>query len=162
VVVYAGVPLAVPVLVHRQRRAAESRPAADPRLRPVRVLSAVLGALLLIGAVALYAAPVRLGAHWPWLLTPLLGRVVAAWYALFGTMLLSCAAGMRHASEALIPYATLAAWCVLLLALPLLHPADVVTDGTAFALWVAGMVALLALSGFALSRALPAARAARL
>jgi hypothetical protein len=161
-VVYAAVPLAVPVLVYRQRRAAESRPAADPRLRLVRVLSAVLGAVLLIGAVALYAAPVRLGAHWPWLLTPLLARVVAAWYALFGTMLLSCAAGMRHASEALIPYATLASWCVLLLALPLLHPADVVTDGTAFALWAALMVALLALSGFALSRALPAARAARL
>jgi hypothetical protein len=161
-IVYAAVPLAVPVLVYRQRHAAESRPAADPRLRLVRVLSAVLGGVLLIGAVALYAAPVRLGAHWPWVLTPLLGRVVAAWYALFGTMLLSCAAGMRHASEALIPYATLASWCVLLLALPLLHPADVVTDGTAFVLWAALMVALLALSGFALSRALPAARAARL
>jgi hypothetical protein len=162
VIVYAGVPLAVPFLVHRQRRAAESRPAADRSLRPVRVLSAILGALLLIGAIALYAAPVALGRHWPWLLTPLLGRVVAAWYALFGTMLLSCAVGMRHASEALIPYATLAAWCVLLLALPLLHPADVATGGTAFALWTALMVVLLALSGLALSRALPAARTVRL
>jgi hypothetical protein len=162
VVVYAGVPLAVPVLVLRQRRAAESRPAADPSLRAVRILSAVLGALVLIGAVALYAAPASLGQHWPWLLTPLLGRVVAAWYALFGTMLLSCAVGLRHPSEALIPYATLAAWCVLLLALPLLHPADVATGGTAFALWAALMAVLLGLSGFALSRALPAARAARL
>ncbi len=162
VFVYAAVPLAVPVLVYRQSRAAESRPAADRGLRAVRVLSAVLGALVLAGAVALYAAPVALGKHWPWLLTPLLGRVVAAWYALFGTMLLSCAAGLRHASEALIPYATLAAWCVLLLALPLLHPADVATGDTAFALWVALMVALLALSGFALSRALPAAQRSRL
>ena len=162
VVVYAGVPLAVPVLVYRQRRAAESRPAADPRLRGVRVLSAILGALLLAGAVALYAAPVALGKHWPWPLTPLLGRVVAAWYALFGAMLVSCAIGLRHASEALIPYATLAAWCVLLLALPLLHPADVDTGGTAFALWTALMVVLLALSAFALTRALPAAQRSRL
>ena len=66
--------------------------------------------------------------------------------------------GLRHASEALIPYATLAAWCVLLLALPLLHPADVATSGTAFTWWTAGMVVLLAPSGFALSRALPAAQ----
>jgi hypothetical protein len=162
VVVYAGVPLAVPVLVYRQSRAAEPRPAADRGLRAVRVLSAILGALLLAGGVALYAAPVALGKHWPWLLTPLLGRVVAAWYALFGTMLVSCAIGLRHASEALIPYATLAAWCVLLLALPVLHPDDVATGGTSFTLWIALMVALLGLSAFALSRALPAAQRSRL
>jgi hypothetical protein len=162
VVVYAGVPLAVPVLVYRQRRTAESRPAADPRLRGIRIASAIAGALLLIGAVALYAAPVGVGKHWPWLLTPLLGRVVAAWYALFGTMLVSCAIGLRHGSEALIPYATLAAWCVLLLALPLLHRGDVATGGTAFALWLAMMLVLLALSIFALTRALPAAQRSRL
>jgi hypothetical protein len=77
-------------------------------------------------------------------------------------MLLSCAAGLRHASEAVIPYATLAAWCVLLLALPLQHGADVHTGATAFWLWTAGMVVLLALAAHALSRALPAARHSRL
>jgi hypothetical protein len=162
VVVYAGVPFAVPVLVYRQHRAAAPRPAADPALRTTRVLSAVIGVLLVAGAIALYAAPVALGRHWPWPLTPLLGRVVAAWYGLFGTMLLSCAAGLRHASEAVIPYATLAAWCVLLLALPLQHGADVHTGATAFWLWTAGMVVLLALAAHALSRALPAARHSRL
>jgi hypothetical protein len=162
VIVYAGVPLAVPILVYRQRRAAESRPAADPTLRTTKLLSAVIGALLLAGAIALYAAPVAVGKHWPWLLTPLLGRVVAAWYALFGTMLVSCAIGLRHASEAVLPYVTLAAWCVLLLALPLLHPGDVDTGTTAFWLWTAGMVVLLALAAHALSRALPAARRSRL
>jgi hypothetical protein len=160
--VYAGVPFAVPVLVHRQRRTAESRPAADPKLRSIRILSAVIGGVLAVGAIALYAAPAELGKHWPWMLTPLLGRVVASWYALFATMLISCAVGLRHASEALIPYATLAAWSVLLLALPLLHPADVARSGSAFWIWTAGMVVLLALAGFALSRALPAARRSRL
>jgi hypothetical protein len=162
VVVYAGVPLAVPILVYRQRRAAEPRPAADPALRTTKILSAAIGAILLIGAVALYAAPVSVGQRWPWLLTPLLGRVFAAWYALFGTMLLSCAVGLRHASEAVIPYATLAAWCLLLLALPLQHGADVDTGTTAFWIWTAGMVVLLALALHALSRALPAARRSRL
>jgi hypothetical protein len=162
VVVYAGVPLAVPILVYRQRRAAESRPAADPALRVTKLLSAVIGVLVIAGSVALYVAPVAVGRHWPWLLTPLLGRVVAAWYALFGTMLVSCAVGLRHASEAVLPYVTLAAWCLLLLALPLLHPADVHTGTTAFWLWTAGMVVLLALALHALSRALPAARRSRL
>jgi hypothetical protein len=160
--VYAGVPFAVPVLVYRQRRTAESRPAADPRLRPVRVISAAIGAVMLAGSLALYLAPADLGQHWPWMLTPLLGRVVAAWYALFGTMLVSCAVGLRHASEAFIPYATLACWSVLLLALPWLHPDDVTRSGSAFWIWIAGMLVLLALSALALSRAVPAVRRSRL
>jgi hypothetical protein len=161
-IVYAGVPFAVPVLVYRQRRTAESRPAADPRLRLVRVLSAVIGAIVLAGSLALFLAPAKLGQHWPWMLTPLLGRVVAGWYALFGTMLVSCAIGLRHASEAFIPYATLACWCLLLLVLPWLHPDDVAHSGSAFWIWIAGMLVLLALSALALSRAVPAVRRARL
>jgi hypothetical protein len=112
--------------------------------------------VLLAGAVALYAAPVDVGKHWPWPLTPLLGRAVAAWYALFGTMLVTCALRLRRASEAVIPYATMAAWCVLLLALPLLH--DVSRSGADFTLWLIGMLALLALAAFALARSLPAVR----
>jgi hypothetical protein len=160
--VYAFVPLAVPVLVYRQRRTAESRPAADPRLRSTRVLSAVIGGVIAVGAIALYAAPVDLAPHWPWFLTPLLARVVASWYALIATMLISCAIGMRHASEAFIPYATLAAWSLLLLALPWLHHGDIAHSGAAYWIWTAGMVVLLALAGLALSRALPAVRRSRL
>ena len=150
-IVYAGVPLAVPFLVVRQRRVADAQPPADPRLRPVRVLSAVVGAPLLAGAVALFLAPVELGQHWLWPLTPLLARAVAAWYALFGTMLLSCAILMRRPAEALIPYATLAAWSVLLLLLPVLHPDDVSGAG----LWIALMLVLLGLSLYALRVAVP-------
>jgi hypothetical protein len=150
-IVYAGVPLAVPFLVARQRRAADPEPEADPRLRLLRAISAVAGAVLLVGAVALYVAPVDLGEDWPWPLTPLLGRAVAAWYALFGTMLLSCAFGLRRPAEALIPYATLASWCVLLLLLPVLHPDDVSGAG----LWIALMAALLALALYGLRIALP-------
>src|SRR4051794_7152811 len=76
-IVYAGVPFVVPVLVMLQRRDAEPEPAADPALRVLRVLSAVCGTVLLVGAIALFAAPVHFGRHWPWPLTPLLGRAVA-------------------------------------------------------------------------------------
>jgi hypothetical protein len=151
-IVYAGVPLAVPFLVARQRRVAEAQPAADPALRALRVLSAIVGAPLVIGAAALFVAPVELGQHWPWPLTPLLARAVAAWYALFGTMLVSCAIALRRPAEALIAYATLAAWSALLLALPLLHPDDVSGGG----LWIALMLVLLGLSAYGLRLALPA------
>jgi hypothetical protein len=56
-VVYAGVPFVVPVLVLLQRRVAEREPRAAPQLRAVRALSAVCGVLLLAGAVALFVAP---------------------------------------------------------------------------------------------------------
>jgi hypothetical protein len=101
---------------------------------------------LIAGAAALYVAPVELAEHWLWALTPLLARAVAAWYALFGTMLLTFALAQRRPFEGLIGYATLVVWCVLLLALPLLHAGDV-SGGTA---WYALMVALLALALYGL------------
>jgi hypothetical protein len=149
--VYAGVPVAIPFLVARQQRVAEPTPAADPALRVVRALSGIAGAGLIAGAVALYVAPAELGRHWLWTLTPLLARAVAAWYALFGTMLLTFAFGLRQRFEGLIGYATLAAWCVLLLALPVLH-ADDVRSGPA---WYALMAALLALALLGLATAWP-------
>ena len=150
-IVYAAVPLAVPILVARQRADADPEPEADPKLTPTRVVSAILGVGVLAGAIALFAAPVELGQHWLWALTPLLGRAVAAWYALFGTMLISCAIGMRRPADAIIPYATLGCWSVLLLLLPVLH-SEQVSGG---ALWYALMAALLALSVYALSVGLP-------
>jgi hypothetical protein len=154
VIVYAGVPFAIPFLVARQRRNAEPEPPADPGLLGVRVLSAIAGAAMILGAAALYLFPADVAPHWPWALTPLLGRAVAAWYAMVGTMLVSCALLLRRPSEAFIPYATLAAWCLLLLALPLLQPGDVSGAGA----YVGGMAALLALAVLALARAVPAVR----
>ena len=149
--VYAGVPLAVPVLAARQRRVAEPLPAADSALVVLRVLSGITGTALIVGAAASYVAPVELDEHWPWALTPLLARAVAAWYALFGTMLLTLALALRRRCEGLIGYATLAAWSVLLLALPLLHPDDV--SGRPG--WYAVMVMLLALALYGLTLGWP-------
>jgi hypothetical protein len=155
IIIYVGIPFAVPYLVWRQRAIAEPEPEADPRLNVLRALSAVAGVVIVIGAAALYLFPGDLASHWVWPLTPLLSRVVAGWYAMFGTMLITCALMLRRPSEAFIPYSTLAVWCVLLLALPLLHPDDVSGAGV----YVVGMALLLALSLLALWRAVPAVRA---
>jgi hypothetical protein len=66
-------------------------------------------------------------------------------------MLISCAIGMRRPADAIIPYATLGCWSVLLLLLPVLHPDDVSGGGP----WYVLMVALLALSALALRIGLP-------
>ncbi|HEY7073736.1 MAG TPA: hypothetical protein VH418_00140 [Solirubrobacteraceae bacterium] len=157
--VYATVPVGVALLWRRQERNAEPAPAAHPALRPVRRLSAAAGALLVVGAALLFAAPHRLGGLWPWELTPLLGRAVGPWYAMVGVMLLACARALRGPQEAIIPYATLAAWSALLLGLPVLHAGDIVRGGADEAVWVTTSLALLALAIFALARAVPAARA---
>jgi hypothetical protein len=145
--VYAAVPIAIPFLVARQNANADAEPQRDPKLTPLRIVSAVFGVAILAGAIALYLAPVDLGKHWLWPLTPLLARAVAAWYMLFGTMLVSCAYGMRRPADAIIPYATLGSWSILLLLLPVLHDEQVSGGG----LWYALMAALLALSAYALS-----------
>lgn len=157
-VVYFTVPFAIPYLVAGQRRSAEPAPEADPALRPLRALSAVTGAILIGASIALYVAPASLGKHWFWALTPLLARALASWFALIGTILVSCAFGLRRASEALIPYATILCWSVLLALLPVLHADDVDTGGGAFVLYLLVLADLIMLSLLALARAVPAAR----
>jgi hypothetical protein len=151
VVVYTVAPFAIAALMVRQRRLADV-PSADPRLRPLRAISLVAGVLLVAGAAALFCAPVGLGKHWPWPLTPLVARAVAAWYAMVGTALLWEARGLREPTEAFVPYATLGAWCAALLALPALHPHDLTHKGAALATYLAVMAALLAIAVYGVAR----------
>jgi hypothetical protein len=156
--VYGTVPLGVLILWRRQERHAEPAPPPHPALRQVRMLSAGVGLVLAVSAAALFLWPTDVGELSPWELTPLLGRAVASWYAMFAVMLLACARSMRDPGEAVIPYATLLAWGLLLLALPLLHDPDIVRAGVERTVWMATSVALVLLSGFALSRAVPAVK----
>ena len=157
--VYATVPFGVAFLWRRQERNAEPAPAPHPGLRAVRVLSAGLGGLLVASAAPLFLWPTDLAQLWPWEVTPLLARAVASWYGMIGVMLLVCAWSLRRPHEAIIPYATLLAWSLLLLLLPLFHDADIARDGVERTVWMAVMVALVLLSILALFRAVPAARA---
>jgi hypothetical protein len=151
-VVYALAPVAIVVLMRRQRAITEV-PEADPGLRALRAISLVAGVALLAGAALLFAAPVELGEHWPWALTPLLARAVAAWYAMVGTALVWCALGLRARGEVFVPYATLATWAIALLALPALHSDDVTGTDAALIAYLCVMGALLVLAGYGLARA---------
>jgi hypothetical protein len=145
--VYALAPVGVLILARRQR-ANTIRPAiADPRVRLLRGLSLALGAAMLAGAIALFAFPVDLGRQWPWTLTPLLARAIAAWIAMIAAALLWCAYDLRGTSEALIPYATLGAWCLALLALPAWHAGDLTRTGVPLLIYIGALIALSALAG---------------
>jgi hypothetical protein len=157
--VYAVVPALVALLWVRQERGSGSQPAADPRLRRLRALSAVLGGVMAAGAIALFAAPGALADLWPWPLTPLLGRAVASWYLLVGTALLTAAVSLRRPHEVLIPYATLLAWTALLLLLPILHADDLAGGSASLPLWVLLQALLLALAVYGLARSVPLMRA---
>jgi len=158
--VYVAVPFAVPAFWRLQERREGLPPAPDARLRPLRVGSAALGAVLAACGVALFVAPTRMAELWPWALTPLLARVIAGWYLLAASVLLSAAVSLRRWHEVPIPYATLGAWSVLLLALPAVYADDLADRPAATATWVVMHAVLLVLTASALRRSIPAMRAA--
>jgi hypothetical protein len=150
--VYALAPFGVAVLALRQRAQTVRPVLHDPRLTLLRVLSGIGGAVLLLGALALFAFPTELGRAWPWPLTPLLAQAVAAWIAMIAAALLWCAYDLRRSAEAFIPYATLGAWCLALLALPALHAGDLTRTGVPLLTYLAVLLALLALAGLGVTR----------
>jgi hypothetical protein len=151
--VYALAPIGVVVLARRQRAATYRPIFADPRLNLLRALSLGFGLVLAAGAVALFAFPTALGDDWPWPLTPLLAQAVASWVAMIAAALLWCAYDLRRGGEAFIPYATLGAWCLALLALPALHAGDLTRTGAPLLTYLGVLLALLALAGLGVSRA---------
>jgi hypothetical protein len=151
--VYALAPIGVVVLSARQRAITLRPMLADPRLSLLRALSLVAGLALGAYGIALFAFPTSLGAHWPWPQTPLLAQADASWLAMIAAALLWCAHDLRRASEAFIPYATLGAWCLALLALPALHADDLTHTGAPLLTYLGALIALLALAVLGVTRA---------
>jgi hypothetical protein len=79
-VIYAVLPIGLPVILLRNRRA---DPGVEPgdQLLPRFLGRAVgaIGALIDAYGLALFIAPATVGRVWPWPLTPLMAQVVAGW-----------------------------------------------------------------------------------
>jgi hypothetical protein len=105
--VYVLVPVGMVVAIVAQERAPGTDPA--PR-RPVpAALRGALGAesvVLLSTGTALFVAPATASALWPWPLTPLTARVVAAWLVAFGlaTALAAVAGDLDRLRTATVAY----------------------------------------------------------
>jgi hypothetical protein len=105
--VYVLVPPALAVAIVRQERAGGRDPV--PRHPVPPLLRAALGAesaVLLVVGLPLYLAPVTATTLWPWPLTPLTARVVAAWLIAFGvaTGLAAAVGDLRRLRTAAIAY----------------------------------------------------------
>jgi hypothetical protein len=143
--VYVSVPPLAIVLWGRQQRIAAPAPAPDPRLALVRPFSFALGTVAALVGVALFVAPDTMIPLWPWQITPLLARVFAAWYLEIATTLFFGAVTLRQPHEALIPYAWLAAFQLLLLVLPLRFTTSLNPNDTSLWLWLGLHIALVVL-----------------
>jgi hypothetical protein len=97
---YFTVPFILPILWYRnQRRAGEPDLAQEGELPPLsRWAFGILGAILTVAAVLLFLVPELMLAAWPWTLTPLMARVMAAIYILPGLVGLSIAYNGRWSS----------------------------------------------------------------
>jgi hypothetical protein len=83
--VYVVVPAALIVVAVRQQRAAGPDPAErHPVPAWLAAAFALQGLVMLVVGVTLFVLPSTASTLWPWTLTPLTARVVAAWLVAFG------------------------------------------------------------------------------
>ncbi|MGH2948178.1 MAG: hypothetical protein ACRDPC_18315 [Solirubrobacteraceae bacterium] len=90
IALYVATPVGVPLLYAYDRRTAGAVEGA-PLSRGLRVGLTVPGALVVLVGLAMFAAPGTAIDVWPWTLTPLTARIVAAVVALFGSVWVSVA-----------------------------------------------------------------------
>lgn len=116
--VYVGVPPAMLVAWRRQEARGARQPAAQRVPRALAVVLSVQAAALLVVATVLFVAPGRAGDLWPWELTPLTARVVAAWLGAFavGTVVALRDGDLRRLELAAWAYVVLAAGELVVLA----------------------------------------------
>jgi hypothetical protein len=145
-VIYVVLPVGLPVILLRNRRA---DPGVEPgdRLLPLRLGRAVgvVGAVIDAAALALFVAPGTVGRVWPWTLTPLMGRVVAGWLLFFGTGAALLAFERRYrAVSAFLP--SVAVWFTVLGVAALFHLDDFTTGPAATVAYFAAVVVVVAVS----------------
>jgi len=115
-VIYLVTPILVPLVWWRNRARSDERP--EPGETFVSAVIArvvfIVGVLLLAEAVIVFLLPGVAVDRWPWPLTPLTARVLAAWQTLLGVGALTLA-GDRRWSAWRIPLQSILLWQGLLL-----------------------------------------------
>ena len=87
VIYVAEPPILLWLFIAQLRTDGVDPPRANPLTAPYRLVLAVIAVLLVAFGAALFVAPVEVGEAWPWTLTALTGRAVAAWLIAFGGLL---------------------------------------------------------------------------
>jgi hypothetical protein len=115
IALYTITPIGIPLLYAYNERREPRREAAPELARGVRAALAVAGAAVVLVGVAMLVSPSTAMDVWPWTLTPLTARVMAAVVALYGSVWVSVALdGTRTGAR--IPLESHAIGLVVLLA----------------------------------------------
>jgi hypothetical protein len=105
---------------------------ADEELAVIRPFSLILGTTMTILAILMFVFPDTFVERWAWPISPLLSRTFAAWYVLFGVILLDIALRAKQVRELVIPSAAVLASALLLVTLPLRYPDSMETGRVGF------------------------------
>ncbi len=148
VIVYGLAPFLVAVIWWRNRATDSGRPdVADIRVpRQVRITLAVLGVMLLGGALIAFIRPDLMIAGWPWNLSERGARAMAAWVALPGAAALTLASEIRWSAWRM-PMEGTGLWALLIvIALPrafeAIDPTARVAVVAVILVWLAAVVGL--------------------
>jgi hypothetical protein len=142
-VIYIVVPIALAALIAIElRTSGVDSPPVVPIVRPLRWVTGVVSIVLMAIGLALFAAPAWAEARWPWPLTDLTSRALAAWFVGVGIV---AALAVRDGDVVRTrPVWTAAVVVALLQGVALARYAEAVDWGTVAA-W--GYVALFAVMG---------------
>lgn len=150
--VYVIVPIAMITTLVVQERRRHPVPLRRQPLPPyLALLLGAQGAVLLVVGVALFVAPTVARVIWPWALTPLTARMVAAWLVAFGV------ASVLILRQADLAETRISAWAYAVLGaselvVALRYPGTVRWSSPAAWLYVAFAVTIVLLAGWALAR----------
>jgi hypothetical protein len=140
---YLITPFLVPWVWLHNRGADSGAPEAREVFVPaaVRWAAGLVGAGMLVIAIAGFVFPPVLIAVWPWPLTPLLARVLAGWGALIGVGNLAVA-GERRWSAWRVSVESIGLWHLLFLVGAIFHAQDF-TQGRFFNWYILSVAAVL-------------------
>ncbi len=147
-IVYLAFPTVVGVLLIFQARSpGVDPPVTRPLPRPLIAALCAQGTLMLATGTALFLAPTRMGRSWPWPLTPLTGRAIAAWFLALG--IAAFHAILERDLPRLRPAAiTYIAFAVLEFAAVLIWRTDVRWDSGWSWVYVAWLASIAAVGGY--------------
>jgi hypothetical protein len=150
-VIYVVVPVSMVVVLVVQERRPSAPAERVPLPMVLRVTMLVQGAVMLLVGVALFVRPGLAAVLWPWPLTPLTARMVAAWLLGFGLAvgLAGLEANLARLDVAAVAYGLLAVLELVVLAR---YPETVRWGSVAAWVYLAMAVSILASSAYGLSR----------
>lgn len=148
--IYAGVPLAMGIILIRQARMpGDDPPAAAPLGWWVRAIIITQASLLIVVGTALLLVPTSVAPLWPWKLTALTGRAVGAW--LIGLSLTGVQALYENDRTRLGPAGVVAfTWAIAQLAVVALFAGSIDWTRPTSGLYVAFIVSVVAIGAAAI------------